>query len=127
MRACPAFSILPVDGRADMGMHLGDIGRRGGLAGADRPDRLVGDDGIGRRSRRPGIEPVELRPTTSSALPASRCSSVSPTQMIGDQARRMGGRRLGRYQGVGLRRGLPALGMADDDMRGSRHRPASRR
>ena len=61
--------------------HVGDIGRRRRLAGPDRPDRLIGDDGVGGggagrdRAR-------DLDPTTSSALPASRCSSVSPTQTI---------------------------------------------
>ena len=30
--------------RAERGMHFADVGDAGDLAGADRPDRLIGDD-----------------------------------------------------------------------------------
>jgi hypothetical protein len=57
--------------------------RRCGLAGADRPDRLVGDDDavdalVEQLDRR-----AELAPDDRLGLPASRSASVSPTQTIG--------------------------------------------
>ena len=71
--------------RIDADRRLGVVGR-GGAAGADRPDRLVGDHAApptslgrhaGERGRGPGRRPC------SSVSPASRSSSVSPTHTIG--------------------------------------------
>ena len=63
---------------------LGDLGR-GGAAGADRPDRLVGDHEL--RGARSGHHargcPRAARPPRRSVRPASRSSSDSPTQTIG--------------------------------------------
>ena len=42
-------------------MHLGDLGEGRGAAGADRPDRLVGDDEAARPSRRRGSSPRAAR------------------------------------------------------------------
>src|SRR5690242_13841501 len=41
-----------VQGAADRGVHLGDIGGRGGFARTDRPDRLGSDDQLGGAARR---------------------------------------------------------------------------
>ena len=65
--------------RADL---LGLLGRRR-LAGADRPDRLVGDDDVASRRRRRRARRAAARPARRSAPCFSRSSAVSPTQITG--------------------------------------------
>ena len=67
--------------RVRIGGHL----RGGGLAGADRPDRLIGNGhfrGLVRRKCRE-MRLAHWRRRTSSVRPASRSSRTSPTQTIG--------------------------------------------
>ena len=65
------------------------LGRRD-LAGADRPDRLVGDHDLGQPlARRPSRGPPGPGGAACARSPrASRSASVSPTQRIGSEARR---------------------------------------
>jgi hypothetical protein len=63
-------------------VHLGDVGRRRDLAGADRPDRLIGDDELALALAGLRSEPRSCPETTSIWAPAARCSSLSPTQTI---------------------------------------------
>ena len=61
---------------ADEGVHLGDVGRRRRQAGADRPDRLVGDHQIGggRAVRQRAVE-LARRPRRASGRPRARLAS----------------------------------------------------
>ena len=68
-------------------------GRR--LAGADRPDRFVGDHQLGRR-RSGRHAALELGLEHASVLPASRSASVSPMQTIGSSPARHAASALAR-------------------------------
>jgi hypothetical protein len=46
MRTVAAVAERAAELGADRGVHLGDVGGGGGVAGADRPDRLIGDDDL---------------------------------------------------------------------------------
>jgi hypothetical protein len=73
----------PPGKRLDHGlMHLGDLRGRGGASRADSPDRLIGDD---RRlvRRQVGDRPGQLGRDHGQGPPLSRCSRLSPTQMMG--------------------------------------------
>ena len=80
---------------ADEAVHLGDVSQRRREPGADRPDRLVGDDelaagrAVGQRARELAADDVERRP-------ASRSASVSPTQTIATSPARQRRRGLAR-------------------------------
>ena len=64
----------------------------GGLAGADGPDGLIGDDHLRTFSALTPLRAAFTCMTMGSMVtPASRCSRVSPTQMMGMQARLQGG------------------------------------
>ena len=92
------------------------------LAGADRPDRLVGDrEPAGTPAASPpcGSEASSCAWTVSTALPASRTSRLSPTHRItaSPAARRRLG--LGAHFLVALPLRLPALGVADNRQAGA--------
>ena len=96
-------------------MHLGDVGRRRDLAGADRPDRLVGDDQLALLPL-VGQRAGELaRDDRRDARPPARSASLSPTQTIADEAAGERGRGLGADLRVALVLLGAALAMADDD------------
>ena len=106
------------DAGADRRAHrLGVLGGRR-APGADRPDRLVGDDqrghlgraAPGRARRRPGRGPCPP------CAPASRSSSVSPTHTIGVIRWRMTAVDLAGDDLVGLAEQLAALAVAADDV-----------
>ena len=76
------------------------LGRRR-LAGADRPDGLVGDDEARASPAANAIASTWSR-STSSVSPASRCSSVSPTHAITSQPGGERGAGAARDHLVGL-------------------------
>jgi hypothetical protein len=71
--------------RAQAGVHFLRHFRRRGLAGADRPHRLVGDHDLSppRRGQQFQHRAQLGADHWSKVCPASRCASVSPTQTIG--------------------------------------------
>ena len=111
----PALAVAADQRGADRGVHLGDVGRRRDLAGADRPDRLVGDDQlallpvVGQRAGEHGAS------TTSTWSPARALGLALADADDGDEAR--GQRRLGLGADLGIALALvgAALAMADDD------------
>ena len=67
---------------AQEAVHLGDVGGRGREPGADRPHRLVGDDGVaGGRACRAASPRAGARPPPS-VSPARRSPAVSPTHTM---------------------------------------------
>ena len=96
---------------------LGIVGRRR-AAGADRPDRLVGDDQLARPARRsrPPSAARTWPSTLSSVSPASRSSSVSPTHTIGVIPWRWMAADLLGHHLVGLAEQLAPFAVADDDV-----------
>ena len=98
---------------ADEGVHLGDICRRRGQPGADRPDRLVGDDEIGR-ARRLGNRAAQLPADDGERLARLALALRLADADDGGKPGAMGGRGLGADLGVLLAVVLAALGMADD-------------
>jgi hypothetical protein len=62
-------------------VHLGHVGRRRGAAGADRPDRLVGDDQLGIAAQL-GKRTGELAGDSLDRFARLALASVSPTQTI---------------------------------------------
>ena len=86
--------------------------------GADRPDRLVGDDEVGG-GRAVGQRAMQLSPDDIERAAASRSSRVSPTQTMARQLRPPGGARLGRHLGVGFLVIGAALRVPDDDGAGA--------
>ena len=110
--------------------HTSCASSRGGdLAGADRPDRLVGDDrGLDLLGGQAGQRAVGSAPRSARrASPALRTSRCSPTQTIGVMPCLQRRHRLGRHQRVGLAVVLAALGVADHHVLRSPAWPASRR
>ena len=90
----------------------------GGLAGADGPDGLIGDDArcaACRRARRPG-RPSPDRAISSMVMPSSRCSRLSPTQMMGFRPASRAAWTFLLTVIVGLAEVLAALAVADDDV-----------
>ncbi len=74
----------------------------------------VGDDAEAGLLRELVEDGAACRSTTASVSPASRCSSVSPTQTMGAQ---LGGHRRGDLPGdrlVGLGEQLPLLAVPED-------------
>ena len=104
---------------ADDAMRVGGDFRRGRLAGADRPDRLVGDQDLGKLLRRSSrrCRPGNDRASTASVWPASRCSSVSPTQTIGVSPASSAAMVFLQHGLVRLTEILAALAVADDHVR----------
>ena len=104
---------------AQEAVHLGDVGDRRRQAGADRPHRLVGDDGVG------GVAPCRAASrraggaTTSSVSPARRSPAVSPTQTMAASPARCAASALALTSRVALAMVGAALGMADDHGRGA--------
>ncbi len=112
----------------DRGMALGDVGRGGRAARADRPDRLVGDDGIvGRGTLGPAAGELVLEHLYRLARLPLRLGLADAQD--DEQARRQPGRGLGPDHGVGLAQAMAALGMADQHGVGAgvlEHRRADR-
>ena len=126
MRTAPPPVPEPLDERAAQeAVHLGDVGSRRRQAGADRPHRLVGEDGVGgvglvgQRARELARDDGERQP--GPAL-ARRLADADD----GREPRAMGGRGLGLDVGVALAVIGAALGMADDHRRWRRRPSASR-
>ena len=65
-----------------MGVHLLRFGLGRRPAGADGPDRLIGDDQLRGRGAGSGSEPASWRATTPSATPPSRSAALSPTHTM---------------------------------------------
>ena len=98
---------------ADEAMHLRHIGRRRRQAGADRPDRLIGDHQ--RAAVAPsGTEPSSCAPTTSSVRRRSRSSLRLADADDRHQPGAPRGLRLGAHLCVGLVVVGAPLRMADD-------------
>ena len=110
--ACAALQL-----RAQQRMHRLRLLGRGGLAGADGPDRLVGDDAAGDAMRRACRSPPRAgaRPPLRSA-PASRSASVSPTQTMGTSPCSSAALALSATSCVALAVQRAPLGVADDDV-----------
>ena len=100
----------------DGGVDLLRLGGGGGLAGADRPHRLVGDRHLARAASasRPASPWRTWRSTTSSVRPASRSASVSPTQTMGRRPAREQRADLLAHGLVGLAEELAPLAVAHD-------------
>ena len=100
---------------ADEQVHGGDVVLGGGLAGADSPDRLIGDD-AGETWRQAAGQLVadHLVMFGGVALGFGLADADDRGQAGGD-----GGFGLGLDQGVGLVVILAALGMAEDDPGGA--------
>ena len=95
----------------------GLLGRRG-AAGADRPDRLVGDHDLGEVGSASTLGEVGLELALEHRLGLVRrraASSVSPTQRIGSSPAASAAGDLARQRLVGLAEELAALGVAEDD------------
>ena len=104
---------------ADEAVGLGDVGRGRRQAGADRPDRLVGDHqvGGGRAVRQRAVELAARRRRASRRRRAR--PRVSPTQTIAVRPARQAACALARTSAsVSLCIGAP-LGMADDHRLGA--------
>ena len=98
-------------------MHLLDLTRRRSAAGADGPHRLIGDHGVGT-AEAAGSEPASCSETTSSVRPDSRCSRVSPMQMMAESPARRAASALARTTAsVSCR--VRRSGMADNHRRAS--------
>ena len=100
-------------------MHLGDVGRGGDLAGADRPDRLVGDDQlallpiVGERAGELRLDPRDM--AAGGAL-GFRFADADDRDQPALQRRD----RLGADRCVALLLLGAALAMAADDQPGAR-------
>ena len=96
---------------------LGLLGR-GHFAGADGPNRLVGDDHAGHLlGRQAGQRAVELlADDLGRCWPASRSASSSPTQTIGISPAARAAMRLFVHVGVGLAQDVPPLAVAENDV-----------
>ena len=88
--------------------------RRRRLAGADRPDGLVGDDESRRARRRPSSAARSCATGTALGPCVSRSSAVSPTHTTGTSPCRCAAATLASTSVVGLAVQLPALGVPDD-------------
>ena len=99
-------------------MRFGNVGGGRRKAGADGPDRLVGDHGIvrgrGRRHRAGDLARQDVECRAELALGPGLADADD-----GDDAGAPCGFRLGAHDGVGLAVVGAALGVADDDMRGA--------
>ena len=92
-----------------------------GLAGADRPDRLVGDDDVGEAAR---PRPATGRRRSGGAATGSVSSPLALGLGLADaedrqQPRRQRRRHLAGERLVGLAEELPPLGVAEDDRLGA--------
>src|ERR1700685_2830950 len=114
--ALPGLAITRAKPLADEAVHVENIvpGRR--HAGADRPDRLIGDDEIGKSSRQ---RAVELRAHHRVGLAGIALGARFADADDGKQARAPRRQRLGAHHGIGLAVIMPTLGMADDDGTGA--------
>ena len=101
---------------ADEGMHGSDVGLGRGAAGADRPDRLVGDD-AGKAGRQAAGE-LGARPPRMAVSRSGACAFAPrsrPTQTIGVRPAAPRGDRLGADDRLaGLAVIGATFGMADD-------------
>ena len=105
-----AFSQRPADG----GVHLGGVVGGGGAAGADRPDRFVGDDQLHVAAKlRDGMGELEQDLLDMAAGDALLLDFADA--QYGLQARGESGLGLGADDRVALMMVGAALGMADDD------------
>ena len=96
-------------------VHLLRDLRGRGAAGADRPDRLVGDHELAARASGTSARlPASCPATTSIVRPASRSSSDSPTQTIGAMFAAEQRRGLVRHVRVALAVERAPLAVADD-------------
>ena len=88
------------------------------LAGADRPDRLVGDREVGLARESSAAARRRAAPRRSQPhRPASRTSRLSPTQRITPRPHASAASALALTSVVALALGLAPLGMADDRQR----------
>ena len=94
-------------------MHFGDFGRRRREARADRPDGLIGHDGVGR-GRAVGDRARELRAHHGVRLAGLALGAGFADTDYGDELRPARGLGLGAHGLVGLAMVLPSFGMADD-------------
>ena len=78
----PSLSKLIAEAPANEGMNRGDVLRRGRPAGADRPDRLIGDDGVRRSGRTAAASRRAGASRRQASAPSCRSRPVSPMQMI---------------------------------------------
>ena len=100
-----------------MGVGVLRLGGRGGLASADGPDRLVGDDGFEQLlCAHAGEATAQLGFQDLLFLPASRSSSVSPTQRIGFSSLACAASTFLLMRAVRLSEDLAPLAVADDDV-----------
>src|SRR5207237_3426044 len=96
-----AVAEAPDQRATDRTVHLRDIGRGGDVAGADRPDRLVGDDQlallpvVGQRAREHLGDNPDMAP--GAALGVGLADADDGGEAAGE--RRLG---LGAHFGVGL-------------------------
>src|SRR5206468_3657777 len=104
---------------ADMVMHGGDVVAGRGLAGADRPDRLIGDGRIGaigfQRHAAFDLAMTNRRRMTAVALILTLADADDDIE-----PRAPGGFGLGRHHRIGFAMELATLGMADKDVSGAR-------
>ncbi len=108
-------ALEPLHDRADVRVHGGDVGGRGGAPGADRPDRLVGDHRVGRR------KPVGQRAAQLPADDGLGPAGLALGQRLADaddrdQAGTMRRGRFRRDRRIALPMVGAPLGMADDDV-----------
>src|SRR5580704_6843517 len=114
--ALPGIAITGAKPLADEAVHVENIvlGRR--HAGADRPDRLIGDDEIRKPIRQ---RAVELRAHDRLGLAGIAFGARLADTDDGEEAGAARRQRLGAHHGIGLAVIVPALGMADDDGAGA--------
>ena len=110
-RMLPERGLAACQLRAQHGMHLLRLLGRGGLAGTDGPDRLIGHDHFADAMAVEVNHRRQLARTTASVSPASRSASVSPTQTMGSDARCQRALGLDRHLRIGLAMVLAALRM----------------
>ena len=120
--------LLRASAPADERMRLLRLVRRRRLAGADRPHRLVGDTAL-RQAATPAAASTasSWRATTASVAPASRSSSVSPTQKIGVSPARRAAAYFAATSSSRLAEELPPLRMPHDHVAAAELRAPSRR
>ncbi len=114
-RIGPSFSTKHL---RNMGVHGGDILRRRRLAGADSPNRLIGDGCVGA-VRSQGNAALDLGVADMGSMAGIALLLRLAHADDGDKAGAPGGRRLGRDHGIAFSMELAALGMAHNHRRGA--------